>query len=108
MAKTSKKRPAKKAKAQFEMPPARIPDPEPAEKMPVEDWHKIIPGSPAEPVQLGDRTWSAGGLVRFTLCVDEDGNPRCYYCQPDMTCSGPPNEQMRMTMTSCIGYRPKF
>lgn len=90
-------------------PPAVVPDQEPAPtNAPAvgEDWRNVTPGSPAFPVKGADGRWYAGGLVALTLCIYPDGSPRCYHAQRDGTCSGPPTNDMRRTMTGCVGYKP--
>ena len=88
----------------FQPPPTRMPAPEPEVPTPEPTWAQTIPGEPAYPVKNLDGTWSAGGLVKFTLCVDEEQRPRCVHCTADLKCSGPPNEDMRQTMTRCVAY----
>lgn len=90
--------------AEFVPPPTVMPALEPAVPVAEPTWAQMIPGEPAYPVKNLDGTWSAGGLCKFVLCVDEAGKPRCIHCQPDMSCSGPPNAEMRSTMVKCIAY----
>lgn len=88
----------------FAPPPTVMPAPEPAVPQSEPAWAQTIPGEPAYPVKNADGTWSAGGLVKFVLCVDEAGKPRCIHCTADLRCSGPPNEEMRQTMVKCIAF----
>lgn len=88
------------------MPPSEIPDPEPSR--PTESWRNVVAGEPAFPVKNLDGTWSAGGPVSTYLCVGPDQRPRCVHLQNDGRCGGPPTEEMRVKMMSCVSFKDKF